>query len=310
MILEIFLKAIKMLATFDSVMWEHICRTESKSDSSRMDCIPDANHTEQITVLFRHVYLNHIDKQVEGLLNLVLNLFSEFNLDIQNFHRQVYDNGSDKCGKHNGLRRRILDINNGFYVPYSSHSLNLVVKDAANISHETMSFIDLLSATRWSSRIEAIKPSQSYIEDIFDALWEISEASSTLDCTTALKVKSLALKFLTYKFIYSVIIWYNVLSEITFLSTMTQNLTINTQICINLLMSLIHIFTQYRTDGNFEIVFKEATNVANKLHAETGFPPVNIRPPRRKTTQFQYEHCDEFWLDPKMNFKVEFFSEF
>ncbi|XP_046744279.1 zinc finger MYM-type protein 1-like [Diprion similis] len=262
-----FLKAIEMIASFDSTMREHIRRIELKSDSSRLgmahylgdqiqneiieilgtaiknyildkeslrkskyfsvilDCTPDASYTEQITVILRHVCLNNTNKKVEvcenfigfcpitsstgeGLLNFVLNLFSQLNLDIQHLRGQGYDNGANMRGKHNGLHKKILEINSrAFYVPCSAHSLNLVVNDAANITHETTNFFDIvqeiyvffsvstkrwsiickhipdlklkpLSATRWSSRIDAIKPLRYHIEKIFDALFEISENMS------------------------------------------------------------------------------------------------------------------------------------
>ncbi|XP_067126051.1 zinc finger MYM-type protein 1-like [Centruroides vittatus] len=193
-----FLKAIEMIASFDSVMQEHIHGIQSsKSDSSHMthylgdqiqnevidlldttiknyildkvrkakyfsiilDCTPDASHTEQITVVLRHVLLNNETKNVaicenfvgfcpitsstgEGLLNFVLDLFSHLNLYIQNLRGQCYDNGSNMRGKRNGLQKKILEMNNrAFYVPCSAHSLNLVVNDAANITHETVNFL-------------------------------------------------------------------------------------------------------------------------------------------------------------------------
>ncbi|XP_047111808.1 zinc finger MYM-type protein 1-like [Schistocerca piceifrons] len=151
---------------------------ESKHFSIILDCTPDASHTEQITVILRDAYLNHIDKKLdicehflgfcpiislngEGLLHFVLNLFSELILDIQNLRGQAYDNGSNMLGKHSGL---------------------------------------------WSSRIEAINPLRFYTENVFDALLEISEAASSWDCTTNLRAKSLALKIQHYKFICSVVI--------------------------------------------------------------------------------------------------------
>ncbi|XP_023210108.1 zinc finger MYM-type protein 1-like [Centruroides sculpturatus] len=196
-----FLKAIKMIASFDSVMQEHTHRIQFlKSDSSHMthylgdqiqneiidllgtiiknyildkvreskyfsiilDCTPDASHTEQITVVLRHVLLNNETKNVaicenfvgfclitsstgEGLLNFVLDLFSQLNLNIQNLHSQCYDNGSNMREKHNGLQKKILEINNrASYVSCSAHSLNLVVNDAANITHKTVKFFSII----------------------------------------------------------------------------------------------------------------------------------------------------------------------
>lgn len=382
-----------MIASFDSVMREHIHRIQSsKSDSSRMthylgdqiqneiiellgktiktnildkvrkskyfsiilDCTPDVSHTEQITVVLRHVILNNETKNVEirenfigfcpitsttgeGLLNFVLDLFSELNLNIQNLRGQGYDNGSNMRGKHNGLQKKILEINNrAFYVPCSAHSLNLVVNDAANVTHETVNFFNIiqeiyvffssstkrwsvickhlpdlklkaLSATRWSSRIDAVKPLRYNLGKVFDALLEISGDSSAWDCTTSHKAHSLALNIQNYRFICSVIIWFDILNEINALSKMMQSPTINTQICINLLNKLIEKFTEYRTAEHFETVLAEASKVANELNVETDFPPINTIRPRKKSTQFNYEHSDEVLVDPKIKYRVEFY---
>lgn len=388
-----FLKAIEMIASFDSVMRQHIHRIQSsQSDSSRMthylgdqiqneiidllgttirnyilnkvreskyfsiilDCTPDVSHTEQITVILRHVLLDNETKNVticenfldfcpinsstgEGLLNFVTDLFSQLNLNIQNLRGQGYDNGSNMRGKHSGLQKKILEINNrAFYVPCSAHSLNLVVNDAASITHETVNFFNIiqeiyvffssstkrwsvickhlpklklkaLSNTRWSSRIDAVKPLRYHLEKIFDALLEISDNSSEWDCTTSHKAHSLALNVQNYRFICSVVIWFDILNEINALSKMMQCPTMNTQICMNLLKTLIDKFKQYRTAEHFEIVLAESSKVAHELNVETDFPPINKIRPRRKPTQFQYEHRDEFLSDPKTKYRVEFY---
>lgn len=234
-------------------------------------------------------------------------------------------------------KKKILYINNrAFYVPCSAHSLNLVVNDAANITHETVNFFNIiqdiyvffssstkrwsiickhlpnlklkaLSATRWSSRIDAVKPLRYHLEKIFDALLEISGDSLEWDSTTSHKAHSLALNIQNYRFICSVVIWFDILNEINALSKMMQSPTMNNLICINLLNKLIDKFTEYRTDEHFEIVLKEASEVAHELNVDTDFPPINTIRPRRKPTQFQYEHSDEVIVDPKIKYRVEFY---
>ena len=67
------------------------------------------------------------------------------NLNIHNMRGQRYDNGAIMRGKHNGLQKRILNINPwAFSVLCSAHSLNLVVNDAVHISHETVKFFYLV----------------------------------------------------------------------------------------------------------------------------------------------------------------------
>ena len=165
--------------------------------------------------------------------------------------------------------------------------------------------IESLSATRWSSRIDAVKPLRYHLEKIFDALLEISGNSSEWDCTTSHKAHSLALNIQNYRFICSVVIWFDILNEVNSLSKIMQSPTMNTQICINLVNKLIDKFTEYRTDEHLEMVIK-ASKVAHE-HVETVFPPINTIRPRRKPTQFQYEHNDEVLVDPKIKYKVEFY---
>jgi hypothetical protein len=58
---------------------------------------------------------------------------------------QGYDNGANMKGKHNGLQKRILNINSrAFFVPCAAHSLNLVVNDGAKSSLEITNFFAII----------------------------------------------------------------------------------------------------------------------------------------------------------------------
>ena len=58
---------------------------------------------------------------------------------------QSYDNGSNMKGKHQGVQRRLLDINSkALYMPCACHSLNLVVSDMAHSCLKDISFFGVV----------------------------------------------------------------------------------------------------------------------------------------------------------------------
>ena len=68
----------------------------------------------------------------EALTDTLLTQLEEMKLPLRNMRGQGYDNAANMKGKHVGIQKRILDMNpHAFFVPCSSHSLNLVVNDAA-----------------------------------------------------------------------------------------------------------------------------------------------------------------------------------
>ena len=58
---------------------------------------------------------------------------------------QGYDNGSNMKGKNVGVHKRILDLNpRAFFISCGSHSLNLVVNDAALSSIVAVNFFSIV----------------------------------------------------------------------------------------------------------------------------------------------------------------------
>lgn len=172
-----------------------------------------------------------------GLTKLLLKLLVDMGIAIEG-----YDNGSNMKGKNIGFQKRILNINSrAFYVPCSSHSLNLVVQDAAMASQYAVSFFclikrvnDFFSAstqrwhilmnhmfsitlkplcpTRWESRIDAVKQFRYHIGEVYDALVEIHESNT--DKMVAHEAGCLANLLCDFSFLCSVVILYDVLLHI------------------------------------------------------------------------------------------------
>ncbi|GJQ70545.1 hypothetical protein Trydic_g22946 [Trypoxylus dichotomus] len=156
-----------MMATFDPVMQEHLRRIRSsdihdhylganiqneliklfsekvkkeivsdikaaKYFSVLLGCTPDLSHQQQLSLVIRFVKTenNELDK---------------IGLEIKDCRGQGYDNGSNMKGSYSGVQARILDINpRAFYMPCASHSLNLLICDAAKCSPKATTFFGIV----------------------------------------------------------------------------------------------------------------------------------------------------------------------
>lgn len=276
------------------------------------------------------------DSTGEGLFDFVVELLRNSNLDIKDMRGQGYDNGANMRGKHIGLQKRILDANpRAFFVPCAAHSLNLAVNDAAKVSNETVNFFNIvqelyvffssstkrwniikknvpelnlkpLSDTRWSSRVDAIKPLKFHLIKICESLLEIAD-NDTFNIESRHKASSLLLNIQSFRFICSVIIWYDVLFRINIVSKMMQSVTIDINVCQNYLKNLIVHFKNCRNDNFFEEIIAQAAKLAADLEIEQDFPAINTTRQKYKPKFFDYEHRDEAPQNPKTAFKVNFF---
>jgi hypothetical protein len=186
-----------------------------------VDCTPDISKVEQISVVVRFIqikdgeelriqehFLNFLPvEQTSGeeLTKVILQELRKYNIPLENMQGQAYDNASNMKGKCSGVQHKILCTNpRAFFIPRNSHSLNLVVNDAAMSSRDAVSFFGvvqiiyvflstspcwwsvlkkhvsqltekLLSDTRWESRIDSIRPFRYQAREIYDALRDISQ---------------------------------------------------------------------------------------------------------------------------------------
>ncbi|XP_070038180.1 uncharacterized protein [Nicotiana tomentosiformis] len=237
-----FLSLIEMISEFDPVMQEHIRRIK------------------------------------QGLFEVIIDEIKNIGLDIDNLRGQGYDNGSNMKGKHQGVQKRLLDVNpRSFYTPCGCHNLNLLLCDMANSCTKAISFFGVvqriyslfssstkrwkvlkdsvpsltlksLSQTRWESRIESIKAIRFQTPKIRDAFLKLVEISDDP------KTKSEANSLVTYElenfeFLLGMTIWYDILFVVNSVSKSMQSKDMHIDVAIDQLKGLISFFNKYREEG-------------------------------------------------------------
>lgn len=170
------------------------------------------------------------------------------------------------------------------------------------VQHLTLKSV---SETRWESRIKAIRPLRFQLHEICESLDYLTKDDSR-DMSTRHTAQSLLDKIKTFKFICSIVIWYNLLTKVNIVSKMLQNQNLNLNECHKGIKNLIGYFTDKRSDENFENFINEATVEAEKNNVEQEFPVVRQRKTKR---QFSYESTDETVLDQKQQFKINFYFQ-
>lgn len=322
-----------------------------------LDCTPDQSHVEQMTIILRFVltsdgkkceikehFLGFVpvaDTSGTGLTSTVLEKIEKMSLSLTNLRAQGYDNGSNMKGKNVGLQRRILDMNpRAFYVPCSSHSLNLVINDAAKcclpatfffcivqnlfvffagstkrwevlMRHLPSLTLKPLSNTRWESRIDALNPLRYQLSEVHEALMDIVEDPNLTGSSgnvVKAEAQGLAKNIGNFKFVVSLVVWHNILYEINLTSKLLQSQQFDLAAATNQLCTTKKFLVNCRSDVGFQKFLADAREIAEEFGIPTEFEPESIpKRLKKKKRQFLYEAEDEPMLDANQQFKVNFY---
>ncbi|XP_041434247.1 zinc finger MYM-type protein 1-like [Xenopus laevis] len=147
-------------------------------------------------------FFDFFQKTGEEIAEMLTSRLREHNIDLKDCRGQGYDNGANMAGRIKGVKSRILEkYPQAIFCPCAAHSLNLVDVHAASSCPEVKTFFGSvnrlyvlfsnsperwhtlteeiagslhgLSDTRWSSRVEAIRPVAKKLPSILQALEKI-----------------------------------------------------------------------------------------------------------------------------------------
>jgi hypothetical protein len=288
---------------------------KAKYFSVTLDCTPDLSHEKQMSIVIRYVdvedasevkveefFLGFIkvdDMSGFGLFKRLEDTLMNFKLNIDDIRGQNYNNGSNMKGKHQGVQKRLLDVNpRVFYIPCGCHTLNLALCNMEKSCVKARNFfayvqkvytlflgskhrwdalrtyvkglsLKALSVTRWESHIESVKVIRSQVSELRDALIEISNSSKE-DVVMA-EAKGLCKNaFEDFEFLISLCIWYEILNKVNWVSRVFQKEKIDLENAIIKIKELILFFEKLREDGFLDLM-EEGRELARKVGIDPEF---------------------------------------
>lgn len=251
----------------------------------------------------------------ESLSNLILKRLEEFNLLFEDCRGQSYDNGANMKGKSKGVQARLLKQNpRALFVSCGSHTLNLVVADAAKSSTDAINYFGNLqriftlfsastqrwtilkhhvkttvkswSDTRWESRINSVQAVRFQTTEVRDALLKVREKAT--DSMIKTEAQSLAEEVGSYRFSICSVVWYDMLAKIHHVSKALQSMSMQLDVALNLLRTTEASLVSYRSTG-FASAQVSARDLCEEMNVDTVLKQKRLRKTKR---QFSYESPD------------------
>ncbi|XP_022041038.1 uncharacterized protein LOC110943608 [Helianthus annuus] len=158
------------------------------------------------------------------------------------------------------------------------------------------------SQTRWESRFESVKAIKLHLADLREALLQVGETDN--DAAIADEAISLAERELSdFDFLVSIVIWYEVLNQVNFVSKKLQAKDMHLEIVIQEINNLIKYFKEYRENG-----FSKAIDEAREIASEMDIDPIFIQKRIIKRKKRNDESSSsEVAFTVEENFRVNYF---
>lgn len=230
-------------------------------------------------------------KTGEAIYDLIKTTLSEFSIPLSDCRGQGYDNGSNMKGMYKGVQARLLNDNKfAVYSACACHSLNLCGEQAATSCREAETFFGVVqklynvfssspqrweilqnkvgcslhstSKTRWSARVESVKPIAAHLPSLVDALDDVLQLNLSAECRR--DVKGLITYMRTFDCLILASIWCKVLKTIDIVNRVIQARGATIEVVSDNLKNLVVELQKLRNEG-WENIWSEVSTVAENI---------------------------------------------
>lgn len=174
----------------------------------------------------------------------------------------------------------------------------------ANVEQGTLqsSYMQTVAQLPNFDRIQSVKAVRYQIGEFYDAFFEISEISE--DQQIKSEAESLGNAMKDYKFLVSLVFWYDLLFQVNYVSKELQSKSVEVSIALSSFEKLLKWLSDYRNTG-FKQVLVQAKILAQDLEISTEFRNKRLR---KRKKHFNYEGDDEPIVDPINAYKISFLN--
>ena len=239
------------------------------------------------------------DLNAESLSGAIQDELKQIGINIKNLVAQGYDGAAVMSGKCSGVQQRIKEIvPQAIYVHCLAHRLNLVIVQAvksvvpvadffatlqlcynflsgSNVHSQWVAFqknkhpsekpveFKTMSDTRWASQVRAVSAISSRFDCFIEFLRHVDRTDANRD--RALVARNI-LGEIDQKFVYCMLLMYDVLLETKGLSDELQSPKLDYLKAADLIESLIEELEEYRSEPKATDYFEKSLDIGTKNH--------------------------------------------